>query len=146
MLDCIEHMTTIAKRRKPIFIGPQTNCYSRKKYRRSLFFQLEEILEVDPKIKATRSSFIFYKAYTTGVDDKVTIYPRFAVITIIRRLTFVDFPHVRTSPTFFSIKSVITKETLISRPAVHNFRKIVNFRLSDWTSDYLPKFTEVGGG
>ena len=62
MLDCIKHMTTIDKRGKPIFIGLYTDCYSRKKYGRSLFFKLEEFLEVDRKIKAARSSFIFYKA------------------------------------------------------------------------------------
>lgn len=109
MLDCIKHMTTICKRGKPIFISPHTDCYSRKKYGRSLFFELEEILEVDPKIEAARSSFIFYKAYTTGVNDKVTINPRFATITIIRRLPFVHFPHVRatvrTFPTPFPIKT-----------------------------------------
>lgn len=139
MLDCIKHMTTIGKWRKPIFIGPHTDCYSRKKYGRSLFFELEEILEVDPKIKGARSCFIFYKAYETGVDDNVAINPRFAAITIIRRFPFVDFPHARALRTSFSSKQASKQTTQTLRPAEHNFRKIDNTRnlsevLRSWRS------------
>ena len=138
MLDCIKHMTTIGKWRKPIFIGPHTDCYSRKKYGRGLFFELEEILEVDPKIKGARSCFIFYKAYKTDVDDKVAINPRFAAITIIRRFPFVDFPHARALRTSFSSKQASKQTTQTLRPAEHNFRKIDNTRNGT-------KFHEVRG-
>lgn len=124
-------MTTIGKWRKPVFISLHTDCYSRKKYRRSLFSELEKFFEVDPKIKAARSSFIFYKAYTTSVDHKLTIYPCFAAITIIRRFPFADFSHFTFSSPMFSSKLPYQnnrERTQTLRPAVSSFRKTDNIR------------------